>query len=185
MLLAKRKEEVQKKNLIAFLYTASTFLVMVVIVLGITLINHYDKLREMQNVITTLSKSVVDGQPVNEDNNLTGQAVQNNENEAQESTSEAVAASAETDMPQESEAPDDEEALSQTEANALADEGDINHATQTSKEGLKSYEIQPGDTLLGISRKMYNNTDMVKEICECNGIDNSDEIKAGDKIWLP
>lgn len=194
MLLAKRKEEVQKKHLITFLYTASTFLVMVVIVLGITLINHYDKLREMQNVITSLSKSVVNGQPSQESEyDASGAALQDSGQTEKEITKEAIS-SAETALPQEtkeataqesSKAAVETDAKNTTEENSLAEEGDLFEAAQTSKEGLRSYVIQEGDTLIGISRKIYNNAAMVKEICECNGIENSDEIKAGDKIWLP
>lgn len=58
-MIASYKEEIQHKKVVAFLYTASTFLVMVVIVLGVTLINHYDKLKDMQDVISSLSQTVL------------------------------------------------------------------------------------------------------------------------------
>ena len=48
-----------------------------------------------------------------------------------------------------------------------------------------SYTIQRGDTLIGICLSRYGSDDKVREICNLNGITNPDDIKVGQKIFLP
>ena len=47
------------------------------------------------------------------------------------------------------------------------------------------YEIKKGDTLLEISRARYGTDDMVRRICELNGLDDGDIIYVGEIILLP
>ena len=48
-----------------------------------------------------------------------------------------------------------------------------------------SYVIQPGDTLIAISRRQYGTDARVKDICTTNKITNPDDIKEGQVIVLP
>ena len=50
---------------------------------------------------------------------------------------------------------------------------------------LESYTIQRGDTLIGICVKRYGSDTRVSEICSLNNIENPDDIKVGEKIFLP
>ena len=49
----------------------------------------------------------------------------------------------------------------------------------------ETYTVQKGDTLLGISRRIYGRDDQIDAICSLNGIDDSDRILAGQKLLLP
>ena len=49
----------------------------------------------------------------------------------------------------------------------------------------KTYMIQRGDTLIGISIRNYGSNGRVAEICSLNGITDPDDIKIGQKILLP
>ena len=53
------------------------------------------------------------------------------------------------------------------------------------REIPESYIVQKGDTLLGISRKIYGGDEELDAICALNGIDDSDRILAGQKLLLP
>ncbi len=48
-----------------------------------------------------------------------------------------------------------------------------------------SYTIIAGDTLIGISTRIYGSEQKVYEICRLNNIQNPDDIKVGAKILLP
>lgn len=48
-----------------------------------------------------------------------------------------------------------------------------------------SYTIQRGDTLIGICMRQYGSDQRVAEICTLNNISNPDDIKIGQKIFLP
>lgn len=47
------------------------------------------------------------------------------------------------------------------------------------------YTVQQGDSLVGICKKIYQTTAMMDKLCEVNGIENQDEIYAGQKLILP
>ncbi len=49
----------------------------------------------------------------------------------------------------------------------------------------QSYIIKAGETLISISKAFYGDDSKVKEICDLNGIADSDNIQVGQKIILP
>lgn len=49
----------------------------------------------------------------------------------------------------------------------------------------ETYIVKQGDTLNGICLKIYGGVNEVKTICSMNDIQNPDEIKEGQKIFLP
>ena len=50
---------------------------------------------------------------------------------------------------------------------------------------LISYTVQKGDTLIGICIRRYGSDARVAEICSLNNITNPDDIKEGEKIFIP
>ena len=48
-----------------------------------------------------------------------------------------------------------------------------------------SYIVQKNDTLIGICIKIYGSADKVKEVCDFNNIPDANNIKEGQKIFLP
>lgn len=52
-------------------------------------------------------------------------------------------------------------------------------------EELVAYVVKRGDTLIGICIRQYGSDDRVAEICALNNITNPDDIKEGEKIFLP
>lgn len=47
------------------------------------------------------------------------------------------------------------------------------------------YTVKRGDSLVSISKAMYNSTDMIDEICSLNNIENMDVIYEGQKLRMP
>ena len=47
------------------------------------------------------------------------------------------------------------------------------------------YTVKRGDTLAGISKKMYQSYNYIEMIAEANGIDNVDEIYPGQILEIP
>ncbi len=58
-------------------------------------------------------------------------------------------------------------------------------AQETSAEQPRYYTVQPGDTLASICINIYHSRDMMKKVCEVNGIEDGDKIYAGQKLLLP
>ncbi len=66
------------------------------------------------------------------------------------------------------------------DAESLAEE-----QIQTQDQQVASYTVMPGDTLIGISTRLYGTEARVQEICKLNRIGNPDDIKVGTEILLP
>lgn len=92
---------------------------------------------------------------------------QTTENDAQTEKTEAAAAEAGKENQK-------EESREQTSESSA----------QTS-QGQSYYVVQEGDTLSGICQKRYGNLRNVKQIVELNKMEDSDNIRAGQKLLLP
>lgn len=57
-IIQERKDEKHQKKMVTFMYSTSTFLVMIVIVIGITMINNYDKMKSMEQTLNSISRVV-------------------------------------------------------------------------------------------------------------------------------
>lgn len=70
--------------------------------------------------------------------------------------------------------------------------GEPQNVSETAKEAQETtaapsnyYIVKKGDSLVSISKSVYNNTSMVEEICSLNEIENMDVIYEGQKLLLP
>lgn len=70
--------------------------------------------------------------------------------------------------------------------------GETQNVSETAKEAQETtaapsnyYIVKKGDSLVSISKSVYNNTSMVEEICSLNEIENMDLIYEGQKLLLP
>ncbi|MGN1314922.1 MAG: LysM peptidoglycan-binding domain-containing protein, partial [Lachnospiraceae bacterium] len=60
-----------------------------------------------------------------------------------------------------------------------------NQVETKEEENYEVYIVKEGDSLAGICKRQYGNTDKIKEICLYNNIENEDHISPGQKIYLP
>lgn len=78
------------------------------------------------------------------------------------------------------------EAVMQTEQEDATDSENAEKTEDAfSRNVAKSYEIQRGDTLYMISKKVYGDFSKVEQICKINSISDPDDIYFGQKIILP
>ena len=211
-IVQEKKEISGQKRVMTFLYTASTFLVMVVLVIGITLINNYEKMEGLEVTLSNISRTLES----REDTEIAyaENATVQEEAEAEETVSPDTAeqpqeAGEQTEQPQEAgeqtEQPQaetgqtgqaQEEAAEQPQpeqpeqTQPEAEQPQAEEAQETQEAASQSavpetYVVQQGDTLLKISRKIYGGDDQIDAICSLNGIDDSDHILVGQKLLLP
>lgn len=165
--LLRQKEVMKKRYSVSVLYAASTFLVMLVMVLGITMMNNYEKIHNMEGLLDELSQSVLNGEA-------------RAENDVSQPAAELVA----SELTHAGEVtPISENAVEGEAVQAMSSSVVQSHVM--SEGGRKRYVIQPGDTLAAISIEMYNTDQMVEKICDYNGIEDGNQIVAGDVLLLP
>ena len=205
-IVQEKKDISGQKRVMTFLYTASTFLVMVVLVIGITLINNYEKMEGLEMALSDISRTLesqeaeealaetenVDAGPtaaeptVAEPAAAEEQPAEEAEQEAAEKPEQEAAGETEREATGESEQGSGEES-GQEEPKAAEQEEPQQEAQEAAAEDTipETYTVQKGDTLLGISRRIYGRDDQIDAICSLNGIDDSDRILAGQKLLLP
>ena len=206
-IVQEKKEQSGQKRVLTFLYMASTFLVMVVLVIGITLINNYEKIEGLETSLRELTNSLEQqdaelqsayadlGQAEDADAAEGAEKTTSAENSGE--TGENGTAEGKT-TPQESR--ENQETAEVDESTASADtqsqsqsSGDPSiqesaSAPAASDEAIsipESYTVRKGDTLLKISRQVYGRDDEIDAICSLNGIEDSDRILEGQKLLLP
>ena len=143
-----------------FLYTMSVFLVVVVLAIGISTMNNFDKMEAVQKSVEALSQAVGQTEtPVKTDDDL-----------QKEEKEESIQVSQEIKQEEKSEF-----------------EGTVPEVS-TIQEQLNTnnyYIVEEGDTLDSISMKKYGTIGRVDEICQMNGLNDGNLIFIGQKLLLP
>jgi len=147
------------KNAMSF---TTTFLIIFALIVGITTMNN----RQSQSVVSNnVDNAVTDTETQSEAKAVV--PVEVIDGKVSESTDSSVEQETEN---QETEAPADEtQAVLDQEVQAKA----------------KTYTVQSGDTLAGISYKFYSSIAYVEKIKELNGIEDVDRIYPGMTVTLP
>lgn len=185
--MQEKKEQNAQRKTMAFLYTVCTFLVMVILVIGVTLINNYDRMANMENAIHHISESLdepsepgIEAEMEQENQRALAEA----EEEPEENQPEEKSEEPEEVSEPEEEAPKPQETGEETGSEEKTEE-EVQEVISQAVTEPEQYRVQAGDTLLEICRARYGDEDMVKKVCEMNALDNSDKIYVGEIILLP
>ena len=167
-IIAEKKEASEQKKTMSLMYGISTFMIVVVLVIGINMMNSYEKMRGLDVTLNQIVQQVAImnvKSTTSVDDETTGTTVKKIvggvfPTEAQTQVSATVAAT-----------------QAQTQAPTSSTPVDVKPAI--------SYIVQKGDTLMSICRKTYGDGLRYKEIMEINKIDDADKIYIGQEIKLP
>lgn len=224
-----KKEVKDDRNVIRLLYAASSLLAIIVLVIAATMLDNYDKMRNMESALNTISQtlSVANGEDPSTDetqetmshgaeNNTTKPEENGEENgddlqsedsdklnvetvpgDIKENESEDGKSEESEDDSQEDDTQKEDEASNgeTTQPSNDSKEGDKKEdTTETSKEDketskvdtpVRYYTVEPGDSLAGISYKLYETYKYMDKIKELNGIEDEDMVYAGQKLIVP
>lgn len=176
--IREKLEYKEQRQTSRFAYAMSVALVLIVLVIGVSTINNYDKMESVQNSLETLSQAVSQPETQTEivgdnDEQASEEKERDDVQDEVESNDLEAGDNLGSDVPE-----DNFDAESAYEA---ADTSDI----QTTSESSGYYVVQKGDTLDGISKKIYGNTSYVDAICRMNGLTDGNLIIIGQKLLLP
>ncbi len=205
-ILRERKEESSGKHVIGILYGACTFLAVVILMIGVAMMNNYDKIAGLEQLVSDLYEAAMEragqqsGEVVNNDDkviidNVTGniwptKSTEKDTTSTKTTTTEPTSATTgepESDATKATEtgATTDNKDKSTSAISTTAGE-DTTKATDTiSDNPVSYYVVQEGDTLTSISRKFYNTDKMVEAIKAFNQIEDENYIFSGQVINLP
>lgn len=191
----REKEELKEQRKSgSFMYGVSAFLVVVIIVIGINLMNNYEKMKRLNQSVDNLMNQLegnerggqdeddngvhdseasgdisVDGNAIKV-NRLSGDVYPLEEN----STSDKIERETESDNKAASETT---QAIPESETDASV--------SSVKTDSYSMYTVKQGDTLMGICKRYYGTTTKYQEVMQYNGLDDSDMLYIGQQIKLP
>ena len=200
-IIREKNEKTEQKNHSRWVYATSTFLVLVIVVIGVTMLNNYDKMQNVQNSIDALSG---ESSKENEDEtvealgeNVTGELEEDEEPSENVKNEDAEGDSTQTETTQpEGTQPDTSQSEATEPDTTQSDEtnsqegqaGTTQNSESTESTNItapKTYIVKKGDTLETISREKYGDVSHVDAICELNGLEDGNFIYIGQKLLLP
>lgn len=189
----REKEELKEQRKSgSFMYGVSAFLVVVIIVIGINLMNNYEKMKRLNQSVDNLmnqlegnerggqdgdDKDVHDAE-ASGDISVDGDAIKVNRLSGDVYPLEENSTSDKTEMETESDnnaASETTQAVSETDASV----------SSVKTDSYSMYTVKQGDTLMGICKRYYGTTTKYQEVMQYNGLDDSDMLYIGQQIKLP
>lgn len=210
-MVRKRGEGRKGRKSGGLMYAASACLVLVLIIMGVSMINSFDRMKSVQNTLDTLAGSS-DKVETQETSGTVTAVTEEQGGEEQAGDTQASGADSALDADNRLDADSGKEDLSGGDnagisANASGndsgtsstggkseDAGTAGGGTDGSSQILAApgengsdgvYIVEEGDTLAIISRKMYGDVTHVDAICKMNGITDGNLIYVGQKLLLP
>lgn len=170
------KSDRQNSRLI---YITSALLVVVVLVIGVSTMNNYDKMEAVQSSLESLSQSV--NSPESQTETVTEDEGDDKEEGA---AAKAQVETGETESVQEASG----DIASDSSGEGDTDDTGAVMTADPSEIDLDEddyYVVQKGDTLDTISMKVYGDAAHVDAICRMNGLSDGNLIYIGQKLLLP
>ncbi|MGC4018654.1 MAG: LysM peptidoglycan-binding domain-containing protein [Muricomes sp.] len=174
-LVRTREEQLHQKRTNRMMYAVSACLVLVVIIMGVTTLNNFDKMKSVQSALNSLSNSSTSDTKSVEARETNGNVTA--------VTDEAVGQETPNDT-QESK-PESDGQASDNGADADAKNEDVDSASAGANGSDGVYIVEQGDTLAIISQKTYGDISHVDAICKMNGLTDGNLIYVGQKLILP
>ena len=211
----KEKDELhEQKKSNSFMYVMSTFLVVVIIVIGINLMNSYEKMKQFDKSINTLMNQMSGNdtdQSDNQDdtvtvNKLSGDVyptkgdtdTSQNEDNMKNADNYSNTGSNSGGTERNSGSANSSESLNNSDdANGVGDENSSDSSTAPkTAQGVSSsddtaaytayvYTVKTGDTLMSICKKHYGTTTKYTEVLKYNELDDANVLYVGQEIKLP
>lgn len=210
-MLLERKQESPSRKMSTFLYIAASAAMVILCVIGITTMNNYEKMKQLQETIAVFANFGGKGGDKNQQDSIVVETVPGQvtpENQQPGSTTDQSTDSQQpgstNGQPADNQQPgsangqstgvqqpggngDQQTGSTAGQSDATNAGGQTDEASTLAKTYLDQgyYIVQPGDKLELICKKIYQTTSMMDKLCEANQIDNVDKIYAGQKLILP
>ena len=190
-----RGERQRQKKAGNLMYAASAALVLIVIVMGVTMISSFDRMKSVQNTLDSLTGTTDKVETQETSGTVTavtsgGEAEAGSESSGNEESGGEAAESQDSQNDSASAAGGDIQNSSTDGTDAGQDSAGTADAaggnTGTAENGSDGiYIVEEGDTLAIISRKIYGDVTHVDAICRMNGLTDGNLIYEGQKLLLP
>ena len=196
-LVRKRGEHQKRRKAGGMRYVASACLVLVLIIMGVSMVNSFDRMKSVQSTLEALADTSDTVETRETSGSVTavtseeqaGDGQASEEDEAQSNENQSAEPQPAENQPDGSQSDDvqtassDAESSGTSETDSAAENQSTAYTGENGSDGV--YVVEEGDTLAIISRKMYGDVSHVDAICRMNGITDGNLIYVGQKLLLP
>ena len=196
-LVRKRGEHQKRRKAGGMMYVASACLVLVLIIMGVSMVNSFDRMKSVQSTLEALADTSDTIETRETSGSVTavtseeqaGDGQASEEDEAQSNENQSAEPQLAENQPDGSQSDDvqtassDAESSGTSETDSAAENQSTAYTGENGSDGV--YVVEEGDTLAIISRKMYGDVSHVDAICRMNGITDGNLIYVGQKLLLP
>ena len=181
-LVRERGGQKRERRTGSLMYGISTCLVLVLIVMGVSMMNNFSKMKSLQNKINVVAEG--EKQTSSPDvKETSGAAATVEKNQEAAATVEKNQEAADTEK-ESKEITEENEGEEQTE-DKNTESVPVSGTAVAADENDDIYVVEKGDTLAIISKKMYGDVSHVDAISRMNGLQNGNLIYIGQKLILP
>lgn len=173
--IIQEKEEMrQRRKNSVFLYGISSFMAVVVLVIGINLLNSYEKMKKFDTSLSNIALEISNISEKEKSIQTSDNSVSVNKISGDVYPTEAEAESTESRTTQ-----------SQTEQSQTEKQAESAEMVKEADAAQTTYIVKKGDTIMSICKKYYGNTEKLNEIIAVNNIEDADKLYIGQEIKLP
>lgn len=195
LVLNRPKKNFQLPAFHSLVYGSGLLVVIAIIVVGISMFNNYEKMKKLETAVSVMEqKNDSSGtDPALDTETQTKLVIEDLAGQVEpteKENAENLQVADNTAAPDNMAAPDNTAAPDSTAAPDNTSDQAASASTQPKSEAeiiLQQgyYIVQPGDSMISISKKIYQDASHVADLCAANGIENVDNIKVGEKLILP
>ena len=173
--IIQEKEEMrQRRKNSVFLYGISSFMAVVVLVIGINLLNSYEKMKKFDTSLSNIALEISNISEKEKSIQTSDNSVSVNKISGDVYPTEAETESTESRTTQ-----------SQTEQSQIEKQAESAEMVKEADAVQTTYIVKKGDTIMSICKKYYGNTEKLNEIIAVNNIEDADKLYIGQEIKLP
>ena len=173
--IIQEKEEMrQRRKNSVFLYGISSFMAVVVLVIGINLLNSYEKIKKFDTSLSNIALEISNISEKEKSIQTSDNSVSVNKISGDVYPTEAETESTESRTTQ-----------SQTEQSQIEKQAESAEMVKEADAAQTTYIVKKGDTIMSICKKYYGNTEKLNEIIAVNNIEDADKLYIGQEIKLP
>lgn len=173
--IIQEKEEMrQRRKNSVFLYGISSFMAVVVLVIGINLLNSYEKMKKFDTSLSNIALEISNISEKEKSIQTSDNSVSVNKISGDVYPTEAETESTESRITQ-----------SQTEQSQTEKQAESSEMVKEADAAQTIYIVKKGDTIMSICKKYYGNTEKLNEIIAVNNIEDADKLYIGQEIKLP
>lgn len=173
--IIQEKEEMrQRRKNSVFLYGISSFMAVVVLVIGINLLNSYEKMKKFDTSLSNIALEISNISEKEKSIQTSDNSVSVNKISGDVYPTEAEIESTESRTTQ-----------SQTEQSQIEKQAESAEMVKEADAAQTTYIVKKGDTIMSICKKYYGNTEKLNEIIAVNNIEDADKLYIGQEIKLP